>query len=244
MPTLPQNLHSLCTAFLRELNRILDDKLAAVYLHGATVFPETGATGDIDCHVLLREPPDEQERRTLAELHQALARDFPPLGGELDAYYILMADARQAAPPRHQLRPEIVDGSWALHRAHMLAGRCIVLWGPEPQQVLPPPTWPELDQALQGELEYVQQHLDRYPAYCVLNLCRLLFSYTTGDVVISKRASADWALEALSQWRPAVEAALRAYDGLATTQDEALLRSQVRPLFHFARRRIETSRGR
>ena len=53
--------------------------------------------------------------------------------------------------------------------------------------------WPALERALHGELDYVEEHLDDYPAYCVLNLCQLIYSFDTHDVVISKRASEEWA---------------------------------------------------
>ncbi len=161
----------------------------------------------------------------------------------LDGYYILLQDARQTSPPRHQLLPGVRDDSWALHRQHMRAGRCIVLQGPEPRQVYPPASWPELASALQGELDYVEKHLDEYPQYCVLNLCRLIYSYGTRDVVISKRKAATWACDAFPQWRALIEAARRAYDRQATTLDRELLQSAVRSFFDFACQRIQESLG-
>jgi hypothetical protein len=162
-------------------------------------------------------------------------------GAALDGYYILLDDARKTSPPHHQLIPGVRDESWALHREHLRAGRCIVLWGPPPTQVYEPASWPELAAALQGELDYVQRHLDDYPAYCVLNLCRLMYSYQTRDVVTSKRAAGSWAREAFPQWRPHIEAAIKAYDRQASAQEMQLLRSEVESLFDFARQRIRQS---
>jgi predicted nucleotidyltransferase len=240
---IPEEIEDLCQAFLRGLDTALGDKLYGVYLYGALAFPDGGSTGDIDLHVILKEKPDDAEKSALDDLHAMLARDFPPLGAELDAYYILLEDARQTLPPRHQLRPDIFDDSWALHREHIRAGRCIVLGGPDPRQVYPAALWSELEAALQGELDYVARHLADYPAYCVLNLCRLMYSFDTRDVVVSKRASAAWACDTYPEWRPCIDAALKAYDRLATTQDQEHLESLVERFFDFAGERIEESRG-
>jgi hypothetical protein len=240
---IPPEIQLLCQAFLRGLDGILGEKLVAAYVHGAMAFPEAGATGDLDVHVILGGPLGESEKAGLNDLHATLARDFPPLGAGLDCYYILLEEARGTSPPRHQLLPGIVDNSWVLHCEHMRAGRCIVLHGPDPRQVCPAASWTELARALQGELDYVERHLVDYPAYCVLNLCRLMYSFDTRDVVISKRASARWAWDAFPHWRPHIEAATRSYDGRATAQDQELLRSEVKSLFEFACDSIRASLG-
>jgi hypothetical protein len=240
----PLEIQPLCQAFLRGLDSTLGKKLVGVYLHGAMAFPKGGATGDIDLHVILGGPLSEGEKAGLNDLHTTLAREFPPLGAELDCYYILLEEARQTSPPRHQLLPDVIDNSWVLHCEHMRAGRCLVLQGPDPRQLFPAPSWPELVRALQGELDYVERHLAAYPDYCVLNLCRLMVSFDTRDVVISKRASARWAWDAFPEWRPHIEAAVRSYDRKASAQDKELLRSEVKSLFDFACKRIQASLGR
>ena len=235
---LPGEIQDLCTAFVEGLDAALGRKLYGIYLYGAVVFPEGGATGDLDLHVLLTEALTDREMAAVDNLHARLAQAYPPLGKDLDAYYVLLEDARGTSPPPHQLLPGIVDKSWALHRAHFWAGRCIVLHGPDPRHVVPPPTWPELASALQGEWDYVERHLADYPAYCVLNLCRLIYSFETRDVVTSKRASAAWGVAAFPVWQPLIEAAIRAYDGTATSPDQGLLEADIGRFFGFARRRL------
>jgi hypothetical protein len=240
----PNEIQELCRVFLRGLNTALGDKLYGVYLYGALAFPEGGPTGDIDFHVILSETLNDKEKSELDDLHETLARDFPPLGVGMDGYYILLEEARQTSPPRHQLLADVVDKSWALHREHIRAGRCIVLQGPDPRQVYPAASWPELASALDGELDYVAKHLTEYPDYCVLNLCRLIYSFDTGDVVVSKRASARWAHDAFPEWRPLVGAATKSYDRQATAEDRELLKSEVNSFFDFACERIQESRRR
>lgn len=238
----PEELQDLCSDLLQGLETALGDNLYGFYLYGAAAFPEGGATGDVDFHALLRQPPSAEEKAAVEALHAKLAEKHPPLGVDMDGYYILLEDARQLSPPSHQLLPGIVDKSWALHRAHIRAGRCIVLHGPDPGEVYPPASWPELERALEGELDYVRRHLIEYPAYCVLNLCRLMYSYETRDVVVSKRASAAWAEALFPRWRALIAAARRAYDGTATAKDRALLESKVGKFFLFACKRIRDSR--
>ena len=240
----PIEIEGLCQAFRSGLIAALGEKLYGVYLYGAVAFPEGGATGDIDFHVILSEALDDGEKSALEELHAALTRGFPPLGGELDGYYILLEEARQTARPNHQLLPGVTDNSWALHREHIRAGRCIVLHGPDPGQIYSPASWPELASALQGELDYVEEHLADYPDYCVLNLCRLIYSFGTRDVVISKRAAAAWACDTFPAWKLLIETAIKSYDRRATAHDRAFLASEVCPFFQFACQRIGESRNR
>ena len=165
------------------------------------------------------------------------------MGAELDGYYILLRDAGRKEPPVHQLRPEITDKSWALHREHIRAGRCIVLHGPDPRQLYPPAGWPELESALYGELRYVEANLEQYPDYCILNLCRLMYSFATRDVVISKTAAAAWAHRAFPQWQRHIELAQKSYAGRATPQERAFMLSEVAALYHFAIEGIENSQA-
>jgi hypothetical protein len=192
--------------------------------------------------VILNDPLDEGEKLALKELHTALASDYPPLGAELDGYYILLYEARRSSPARHQWLDGVVDNSWALHRAHILAGRCIILSGPDPKQIYPKPTWSELESDLQGELDYVARHLGDYPAYCVLNLCRLMYSFETRDVVVSKAGSSRWADEAFPEWTSLIDAVRKAYQGMAIRDERELLKSEVGDCFDIARRYIEQRR--
>lgn len=126
------------------LSDILGDKLFSAYFYGATVFPETKYTGDIDFHVILTEPLTDGERAELNGLHETLAREYPPLGADMDGYYILLEDAKRRSPPRSQMWKRATDDSWALHREHLRAGRCIVLVGPNPANLYPTTSWAEL----------------------------------------------------------------------------------------------------
>jgi len=215
-----------------------------VYLYGAWAFPEGVGRGDVDLQVIVGQALSDSEKSALGNLHNTLAQQFPSVAGDgLDAYYILLIEARGTTPPRHQLLPDVIDSSWALHRAHILAGRCIVLYGPDPRGVYTSPSWEDLETALESEHDYVRRHLRDYPAYCVLNLCRLIQSYATRNVVLSKYGSAKWAREVYPQSEPIVDAALRVYEKRATTTHEALLGDKIGEFYEFACGQMRRIRG-
>jgi Aminoglycoside adenylyltransferase, C-terminal domain len=230
---LPEPVAKLCQAFMQGLKSALEDKLYGVYIYGAVVFPEGGPTGDVDFHVIISDRLSKNKIRSLRELHEQLAKDFPPHGADMDGYYILLEDARRPELPPHQFLPGVYDASWALHRQHILAGRCVTLYGPDPMDIYPPATWPELEKALYGELKFVEDNLDRYPDYCILNLCRLIYSFETHDVVISKAAASAWAERKFPQWQPHIEAARRSYAHQAIEQDRHLMFAEVSRLYQF-----------
>jgi hypothetical protein len=228
-------------AFVEGLARILGEKLYGAYIYGATAFPDAVPTNDIDFHVILTSVLTDSERLELEALHESLGRQFPRLGGELDGYYILLEDARRTSPPQSQMWSCAIDTSWALHREHIRAGRHIVLYGPDPREIYPSATWSELEYALRVELEYVETHLLDYPDYCILNLCRLLYSFETRDVVVSKARASEWAYVALPEWRPCIDLARKSYAKQATSSDREFILSAVQRFAKFAEARIERS---
>jgi hypothetical protein len=232
----------ICQEYVSRLEEILGTKLYGVYLYGATVFPDSGPVQDIDCHVILRELLGDGEREKILRLYKELSHQFPPNGGELlDAYFILYEDAKQTSPPTHQLRPEMRDEAWALHCTHVRAGYYVTLYGPEPTEIFPPVSWSEISAALDQEMRYIEGNL-KYPAYCILNLCRLVYSFQERDVVVSKRFSGGWARRLFPQWASLIEAAMKSYEGTATPKDDKLLNAEVGRFLEFASERIREIR--
>lgn len=216
---LPDPTRALCLALAERLRVALPGRLQAIYAYGAMVFRETEHLGDLDAHVLLHAPLSQAEQHAVREVHRALTAAFPHVTDEtLDIWYILGSEADLSAP-RHQLDPTWVDTSWALHRAHLLAGYGIPLYGPAPRQILPAPRWQELSASLHAELAFIHDHIDTHPAYGVLNACRLMLSHHTRDVVFSKKASAHWAMRSFPAWKALID---RALDGEEVEGREAV----------------------
>lgn len=238
----PESIQPLCDAFGDGLRAELGEKLFGVYLYGALTFPETQVIGDIDFHVVLADRLTEGQRSRLEAMHDELKRDFPPLGGELDGYYIRLADARRTVPPRSEMWGRAVDHAWALHRTHIHAGRFIALHGPDPRGIYPEAGWGEIAEALDAEIAFVIEHLQEYPDYAFCQLCRIVYTFQTRDVVVSKSAAADWGCDALPEWREFIELAKRSY-GHLSAEERRFLGANVQGFLDIAQGRIAELRG-
>jgi hypothetical protein len=216
-PLPPASYQASCEAFLDGLREVLGPLLAGIYLYGAVTFPRPeGWSLDVDFHTLLASVPTDGQRQALGELHRRVTAS----GAHLDGHHLLLADAGGARPPASVTGP--VDDAWALHRAHIRAGRVAVLHGADPRGVLVAPSWPELLEGLRTELHYVAAHPE-HTAFGVLNACRVVWSLEHEDVVVSKWEAARWGAAAQPGWKRPLAAAVRAYTGRAGPADEAVL---------------------
>jgi hypothetical protein len=227
-------------ALRSELQRALGDDLVAMWAYGGTVaVDEPARRGDLDTYVVLSRRPDEATVGAIEDGHKAIADEH---GVEWDAWYVLADDARGTNPPGHAWHEERRDTSWAINRAHWLAGRYANLHGAEPAELVQAPAWEEVERELDRELEHIERHVvegdtDPYEAtYAFLNGSRILHSLESHDVAISKRAAGAWALDHLAaRWHPALNAATRTYDGDPADGDAALLAQQMAAFVAFVR---------
>ena len=238
---LPINVKKVCDVFILRLEEILREKLYGVYMYGAPMFPDSGPIIDIDCHAILNDSLNDRDRAGIFHLYEDLSKRFPPLGGDLDVWYILLSDAQKTKLPMHQLKTDMHDEEWALHCAHIRAGRYLTLYGPEPVDIFPAPSWESITAALDYEIDTIKKNLI-YPAYGVLNLCRIIYSFQKRDVVISKRFSGLLASDIFPQWKPLIKAALRDYEGTATHADKSRLKAEIEQFLAFASERIREAR--
>lgn len=222
---------------------VLGDDVVAMWAHGGmTVGDDPPHAGDLDTHVILARTPDDASAGRIDEIHEATAKAHAV---EWDTWYILADDARRSIPPPHAWHAGRRDTSWAIHRAHWLAGRFVRLHGADPREIVKPPSWEELLGDLDRELEHVERHVvegdtDPYEAaYAILNGSRILRSLATRDAVISKPAAGGWALEHLpARWHDTVRAALRTHAGTGTPEDADLLATQMAPFTSIVREHL------
>ncbi|MBN2238963.1 MAG: DUF4111 domain-containing protein [Dehalococcoidales bacterium] len=238
---LPGDVRQVCDEFVPGLRDALGEKLYGVYLYGSVMFPDSCRITDIDCHVVLNTRLTEEDRKKIRTLYDCLSSKYPLLGNELDAWYILLEEAGKDRFPQNQLKTDRYDESWALHCAHIRGGKYLALYGPEPINIFPRTTWKAVTEALDWELDYIRKNL-KYPAYCVMNLCRILYSFTYRDVVVSKRFSGRWLSEKYPEWAGLIEAAVREYDGTETPEDRQLLDVDLKNFYDFATERISIER--
>lgn len=228
----------------QELLDRLGDDLVALWAHGGTTNVDDAVhIGDLDTYVILRSRPDGATVRRIEEAHARIADVH---GVEWDAWYVLEADARRSEPPPHAWADGRRDTSWAIHRAHWLAGRYVALHGADPGDIVTPPTWDELRGELDRELEHIERHVvegdtDSYEAtYAFLTGSRILQALATRNVVVSKAAAGSWALDHLpDRWHTALRAAIRTYTGDASPADAKLLAADMAPFVSFVRGHLQ-----
>ena len=209
---LPVTAVGAVTALGDGLRTAFTADLDAVYVYGAITFPETEGTGDLDFHAFLRRTPSPEQIGRLAEMTRDLALNHAPLGADLDGWIVATEAAKSRDAPKHLLKQGMRDESWALHRAHWLVGRVVVLLGPSPREFVVSPRWDELEAGLRGEWGYLVH--SNHDAFAILNACRVLISYRDRNVVVSKFRSAAWAIEHLPpEYHPVIGAALATYRG-------------------------------
>ena len=223
LPPLTDDVILIADTLRRGLDQCLGEAVASLFLYGAVAFPRPERWRiDFDFHVLLRRPLTSAEAQEVAALYGRTA-SVSELGADLDGYFVLLADAAGAAPPRHLLKGEARDNAWALHRAHVHAGRYFLIAGMDPVDIVPEPTWPEIEDGLRAEMAFVVAHPDA-TAFGILNAARILYSITTHDAVLSKYHASEWALDTLpSEWHEAIAAARRWYAQDARAGDERIL---------------------
>ena len=215
---------------------ILGDRLASFFLYGAVAFdrPE-GWRIDFDFHVFLHRSLTDPDRTAIHDLYAEVG-DASELGRDLDGYFVMLADAAASEPPHHQLDLTVRDEAWALHRAHVLAGRYFLVTGIDPADIVAPPPWSELEAALRCELRFVETNPEA-PAFGILNGARILASVATHDVVMSKYQAGQWALAWLpGEWHDGVGAALRFYERNPDAGDADLFEECWAPLVAYVKR--------
>lgn len=245
---LPERMQRVCARLREALVSRLGNELVALWTYGAATFPDRPARlGDVDTHAVLASRPDAGTLAAVQAIHRQLEDEFEI---EMDSWVVLEADARGSEPPRHLLNPAWVDGAWALHRAHWLAGQVVLLAGAPPQAIVGPPSWDELVEGLRAEVAFVEQRVAEgrrdsgHAAYAILNGCRILYSLAHRDVVVSKMASGRWALSYLEvRWHAAIAAALRVYEDAVLPGDADALANAMAPFIADVRRRIGASGG-
>jgi Domain of unknown function (DUF4111) len=235
---------------------ILADDLVGMWVDGGTTFPDRPLVpGDLDvCVVLTNVTPEERDpgiwhsdsqsrpARLVAAQH-AVEEEH---GRSIDADYLLVEEMGGHDRPSAAFFAARRHNRWPVVRAHWLAGQYVHLHGRRPEELVVAPRQEDLRRALSREIEHLERHVyegdaaDPYEAtFAIWNGCRVLYTLTTGSPVVSKRSAGAWALANLPErWHPALHAAGRAYDGVASAEDNELLRVTMPPFVEMLREHL------
>jgi len=251
LSALPDRAVEFAAAIQHILEDILGDDLVALWIHGGTTFANRPLVeGDLDLVAVVGTvTPDERDpdvwANDPASRPYRIAAETTAVtkarGASLDLMFLLAS-----APTTNTFFGRHPNTGWPVLFRHLLDGQYVPLLGPEPHDLLTPPTEAELRYALDREIEHLERHVydgdnnDPYECtYAFFNGCRILHTLATGSPTLSKRSGGDWGLANLPpRWHAAIEAAGRNYDGVATDEDRAVMRDTMPAFVAFVREHL------
>lgn len=243
---LPFGVSELVTRFQDQLSAILGRNLVGTYLFGSVAFPDYDThSGDIDFYAVVRKRLTKTEMDQLDSMHRSISEEFE-YGSRLEGFYILIAQARKSQGPKgliyashRRIHRGGVDDAWSLHREHFHSSAYIRLHGPSPSTIFRTADWPSIREDLFRQLVYARRIIQSDPWWAVLNLCRLVYTFEKGKIVVSKLGAAKWALTKLPRkWHQVIRAAVNAYKGPTRGRDRIILRRDASKFLGFASVRI------
>jgi hypothetical protein len=209
-PTPHADVNAIVAELLAAVCAILGDRFVGLYLHGSLALDDfTPGRSDIDFLVVTEDVLGDEPVAGLHAMHGRLAAGPSPWGVELEGSYIPHAALRRYDPAQ-AVHPHIERGRQLVVEQHASDGvilRYVVrergpaVAGPPPATLIDPISAADLRAALAELLrEWWMPMLDDphrlrqrgYQAYAVLTMCRVLHTFTTGEIV-PKPVAAHWA---------------------------------------------------
>jgi predicted nucleotidyltransferase len=234
-PTPYPEVNAILDILMSEVQAILDEQFIGMYLYGSLAYGGFDRASDVDFVVVTAEELPDATISTLQEMHSRIAKLDSWCATQLEGSYIPRRALRAFDPqrvfhlhidrgPGEPLKRMQIDdprlsrawwGGWVFLR-HVLWQDGIALAGPDPRTLVEPVRPGELRQAARANVEdWLAPLLDEpeelhhygYQSYCVLTMCRLLYTLET-DATTSKQAAARWAKERLEpRWAALIERA-------------------------------------
>jgi predicted nucleotidyltransferase len=199
-----------------------------MYLFGSLTNGDFDAHSDIDVLFVTDEVISEEKFQALYAMHENIAKIDSPWAIQLEVSYIPRGALRRYDPPDNKhphmdrgadehLHIMQHDSDWIVQR-YILRERGIRVDGPALHLLIDPIPPGDLRWAVSDILHsWICHFLDEpqtlkyrgYQSYTVLTLCRILYTYETGEVV-SKPVAAEWAKRKLDkEWIELIDDAIQ-----------------------------------
>lgn len=232
-PTSFPEVNMVLIELLPGVQKILGNHFTGMYLYGSLAYGGFDQDSDVDFIVVTKDDIPETLFSNLQVMHRRIASHDSWCATQLEGSYVPLC-ALQHYDPVHVLhlhidrgkderlhRMKIDDfnlsrgwwGGWVLLRA-VLWENGIILAGLDPRTFIEPVTAQELKQAVLAILEgWAKPLLEKpseiaysgYQSYCVLTLCRILYTREHGAIV-SKQMASRWAQKTLGEpWFSLIE---------------------------------------
>lgn len=215
------DVNSLLARLLAELQTVLDQRLAGLYLYGSLVWGDFDpAISDIDLLAVTATDLDAAALAAVQAMHTDFAAHHPAWDGRIEVAYVpahALATFRTHAGPIAVISPgepfhvKQADRAWLVNW-YLVREVGRTLYGPPPQTFIGPIAREEF-------IQVVREHAQAWPvwvedahtrgaqAYAILTLCRALYTvHHRGQA--SKPQAAAWAAAYLPEWAALIRQAL------------------------------------
>ncbi len=226
-PTRYSDVNEILTLLYSDVTEILQSQFVGMYLFGSLANGDFDQHSDIDVLFVTHQEISDNTFSTLAAMHKRINELDSPWGIQLEVSYIPQAALRRF-DPGNKTHPHMDRGNdevlhWMAHESdwivqrHLLRENGIVISGPDLKTLIDPVTPAQLQKAVSDVLplwvdptlaDPMRIRARGYQSYCVLSLCRMLYTLRTGGILSKPRAAA-WAMQNLdSRWKLLIEYAL------------------------------------
>jgi hypothetical protein len=238
-PTLYADVNTALNILLTSTKGILGERFIGLYLIGSLALGDfSPQRSDIDYVVVTDSAVEENHFMALQAMHARFDASGSPWAARIEAIYVPLSVLNDPDPvpgyyPQIEtgraLFKETLEVGW-IFQHHTLREYGVIVEGPGPYDFLRPNTIRDLRSAVTAVLQpwMAQRHDPDWLAwlrtggqpFVVLTICRLLYSFTVGDVA-SKPAAAHWAQQVLgAQWYALIERAIIGRDDGNGERDE------------------------
>ena len=236
---LPENIQKILQEFTEEAISTFPGNLVGVYLHGSAAmgcFNEK--TSDLDLIVVVKEEPEDREKRAFLEAVLLLSSRGPKKGIEMSVvrsescrsfvfptpFSLHFSEAHRGwfeeNPADYIEKMKGTDPDLAAHFMILrLFGLC--LYGAPVPEVFELPDSGKYLESIEEDIGGADEEIRKDPVYFTLNLLRVL-AYKEENLVLSKRQAGEWAEERalFPEYREWIRHALQAYEGGAAGRPE------------------------
>jgi hypothetical protein len=221
LPTAHTEANRILDILLERIHARLPQKLIGLYLTGSLVYGDFDPDGsDLDLVAVISASLDDGELAALAQMHQALAREYRRWDERIEVIYVTL-DGLQTfrtqpttiaitspGEPFHTLE---AGHEWLVNW-YLAREQGMTLFGPRSQSVIPAIAVEEFVETIRHHTlswaEWINdcRHLGGQ-AYARLTMCRALYTLAHG-AQISKVQAAAWAIARYPQWATVIQDAL------------------------------------
>ncbi len=222
MPITPYaDIDELMSSLLSELQGVLGQKLAGLYLYGSLVTGDFDRErSDIDLVAVLSSDLGDTDLEQLHRMHDEFVATRPDWDDRIEVAYITATALKTfrshtstiaAISPGEPFHTKVAGREWLMNW-WMVREIGVTLYGPPPAAYIGPISREEFVENAREHAqlwaEWIYDMRERPgQAYAILTLCRALYAFDTGRQT-SKDQAARWAWERFPQWASLIQDAL------------------------------------